>query len=55
MRIALMSIFGLESRPYQPDWRESVIPEDQHRSANDKAKSLVGGTTSTLRHTEEIE
>lgn len=55
MRIALMSIFGLESRPYHADWRESMVPEDQQRSGSDKAKSLVGGTTSTLRHTEEIE
>ncbi|SCZ06106.1 MULTISPECIES: NAD(P)/FAD-dependent oxidoreductase [unclassified Pseudomonas] len=55
LRGALMSVFGLESRPYQSDWREAVIKQDQERSEAEKQKALVGGTTSTLSHTSEIE
>ncbi|WP_445673101.1 FAD-dependent oxidoreductase [Pseudomonas inefficax] len=55
LRGALMSIFGLESRPYQADWRETLVKQDMERSEADKQKGLVGGTTSTLHHTSEIE
>lgn len=55
LRGALMSVFGLASRPYRPDWRETLLKEDQQRSADDKNKALVGGTTSTLRQTSDIE
>ncbi|MNC04833.1 hypothetical protein D3C75_522810 [compost metagenome] len=55
LRGALMSVFGLESRPYQADWHASVVKQDQERSEADKHKALVGGTTSTLSHTSEIE
>lgn len=55
LRGALMSIFGLESRPYQADWKETLFMQDQERSETDKQKALVGGTTSTLHHTSEIE
>lgn len=55
LRGALMSVFGLESRPYQSDWKTVLVTQDQARSEADKQKALVGGTTSTLRHTPEIE
>ncbi|KAF1311070.1 ispo-Hydroxylase [Pseudomonas sp. SG-MS2] len=55
LRGALMSIFGLESRAYQPDWKETLVRQDAERSEADKQKELVGGTTSTLRQTSEIE
>ena len=55
LRGALMSVFGLESRPYQADWNAMLVSQDQKRSEADKQKALVGGTTVTLRHTSEIE
>jgi 2-polyprenyl-6-methoxyphenol hydroxylase-like FAD-dependent oxidoreductase len=55
LRGALMSVFGLESRPYQTDWKAVLVKKDQERSEADRQKALVGGTTSTLNHTSEIE
>lgn len=53
LRQALMSVFILESRPYQSDWRETLMKQDLDQQANKKI--TVGGTSSTLRNTTEIE
>jgi 2-polyprenyl-6-methoxyphenol hydroxylase-like FAD-dependent oxidoreductase len=52
MRGALMSIFALCSRPYQPHWRETVVAQDRERSS---ANTLILGTPGAARITREIE
>jgi 2-polyprenyl-6-methoxyphenol hydroxylase-like FAD-dependent oxidoreductase len=51
-RGALMSIFALCSRPYQPDWRETVLAQDRARASTN---TLIHGTPGSARITREIE
>jgi 2-polyprenyl-6-methoxyphenol hydroxylase-like FAD-dependent oxidoreductase len=51
-RGALMSIFALCSRPYQPDWRETVLAQDRARASTN---TLIHGTPGSARFTREIE
>jgi 2-polyprenyl-6-methoxyphenol hydroxylase-like FAD-dependent oxidoreductase len=53
-RAALMSIFELCGRPYQPDWRATLGPRDKERTA---ARPLVLGAdmAARVKHTAEIE
>lgn len=46
MRGALMSIFALAGRPYQPDWRETLLPADRARTPA-QAKVLLNGAEYT--------
>jgi 2-polyprenyl-6-methoxyphenol hydroxylase-like FAD-dependent oxidoreductase len=50
-RGALMSIFALCSRPYQPDWRATVLAQDRARAS---ANTLILGTPGAARITREI-
>jgi 2-polyprenyl-6-methoxyphenol hydroxylase-like FAD-dependent oxidoreductase len=52
VRGALMSIFALCSRPYRPDWRQTLMAEDHARGS---AHTLILGTTGAHRVTREIE
>jgi hypothetical protein len=47
-----MSIFALCSRPYQPDWRETVLAQDRARASSN---TLIHGTPGSVRFTREIE
>ena len=49
-RAALMSIFALCSRPYRPDWRETILPQDRVRGS-----TLILGTPGAARITQEID
>jgi 2-polyprenyl-6-methoxyphenol hydroxylase-like FAD-dependent oxidoreductase len=51
-RAALMSIFALCSRPYQPDWRDTLVVQDRARQS---ASTLILGTPGAARITREIE
>jgi 2-polyprenyl-6-methoxyphenol hydroxylase-like FAD-dependent oxidoreductase len=51
-RGALMSIFALCSRAYRPDWRETVLKED---NAREFASTLILGTPGAGRITSEID
>jgi 2-polyprenyl-6-methoxyphenol hydroxylase-like FAD-dependent oxidoreductase len=51
-RAGLMAIFALCSRPYRPDWRETLLVEDQSRGV---AETVVLGTHATHAVTRDIE
>ena len=51
-RAALMAIFALCSRPYQPDWRDTLVREDRARGSS--GETLILGPK-TARVTREIE
>jgi 2-polyprenyl-6-methoxyphenol hydroxylase-like FAD-dependent oxidoreductase len=51
-RAGLMAVFALCSRPYRPDWREALVPEDRARGA---AETVILGAQGTNRLTREIE
>jgi 2-polyprenyl-6-methoxyphenol hydroxylase-like FAD-dependent oxidoreductase len=53
MRAALMSNFALCSRPYRPDWRETLLVEDRRRGST--AQTLILGAHSTARITRDID
>jgi hypothetical protein len=51
-RAGLMAIFALCSRPYRPDWRDTLLNEDRNRGV---AQTVVLGTQAAHRVTREIE
>ena len=53
MRAALVSNFALCSRPYRPDWRETLLVEDQRRGS--AGQTLILGAHSTARITRDID
>ncbi|HKE46289.1 MAG TPA: NAD(P)/FAD-dependent oxidoreductase [Steroidobacteraceae bacterium] len=47
-RAGLMAIFALCSRPYRPDWRETLVPEDRSRGAAGETLILSGHAAHTV-------